>query len=476
MSKVRPRALRDDLGFKRPALVLSGGGAMGAYAVGVLQTLEAAGVRPAILTGVSVGAITAVAWTADDFRTGPLTRVWSKLTASGIGLHWNAMALRLFGAFVMTLGVIEAVLTLAGSSELSVARLVRRSDGDGVTSTILDMLMWLLVGVIGWGVTRVSRDADEWLHRVGSSADPGLVQRALGMALVLGVTVHLATWITGAPWPHRFSATLLLVLAAVWSVNRAGPFGTWARGLLLRLLPETGGRGVWRGGGRRRLLERLVAQGDPRRLVSEDPHLILLAVALDSGRLAHFTNWASPTAEFKAHIERYLGEVVPLQKPEELILAAVASSAIPVVFEPVSIRGRSFVDAGGFTNQPIHAVMADGADAVIVVLVSPRHGPRPPERELHVGDVMGRVLELADWRDLQSELLGLPPEWLESGSPARLVVIQPEAALTGGLLGFDTAYAAELMRLGAEDAWQALDAAGWLAKAGEPARAHAHRA
>lgn len=475
MSKARPRVLRDELGFKRPALVLSGGGAMGAYAVGVLQTLEAAGVRPNILAGVSVGAITAVAWTADDFRTGPLTRVWSKLTAAGIGLRWNAMTLRLLGAFVMTLGVIEAVLTLAGSSELSVARLVRRSTGDGVASTILDVLMWLLVGAVGWGVTRISRDADEWLHRLGSSTDPGLVQRSLGMALVLGVTVHLATWFTGAPWPHRFSATMLLVLGGVWAVNRVGPFGTWARGVLLRLLPETGGRGVWRGSGRRRLLERLVAQGDPRRLNSGDTHLILLAVALDSGRLAHFTNWAPPAAEFKAHIERFLGEVVPLRTAEELIQAAVASSAIPVVFEPVTIGGRSFVDAGGFTNQPIHAVMADGADAVIVVLVSPRHGPRPPERELHVGDIMGRVLELADWRDLQSELLGLPREWRESGSPSRLVVIQPEAALSGGLLGFDAANAAELMRLGAKDAWNALEAAGWLSKDEVPAPAQSQK-
>jgi predicted patatin/cPLA2 family phospholipase len=232
---------------------------------------------------------------------------------------------------------------------------------------------------------------------------------------------------------------------------------------------------VWRGGGRRRLLERLVAQGDSRRLFSDDTHLILLAVALDSGRLAHFTNWSAPSARFKAHIERYMGEVVSLDRPEDVILAAVASSAIPVVFEPVTIRGRSFVDAGGFTNQPIHAVMADGADAVIVVLVSPRHGPRPPERELHIVDIMGRVLELADWRDLQSELLGLPAEWRESGNPSRLVVIQPDAALSGGLLGFDPANAAELMRLGAEDAWQALEGAGWLAKAETPVPAPAPR-
>ena len=64
-----PRALRPDLGFRRIALVLSGGGAQGAYAVGVLKTLEAVALRPQVIAGVSVGAMSAVAWAALGFRT-----------------------------------------------------------------------------------------------------------------------------------------------------------------------------------------------------------------------------------------------------------------------------------------------------------------------------------------------------------------------------------------------------------------------
>ena len=61
--------LRSDLPFRRLAVVLSGGGAFGAYEVGVLRVLEGIGLRPKILAGTSAGAINAVVWLAHDFQT-----------------------------------------------------------------------------------------------------------------------------------------------------------------------------------------------------------------------------------------------------------------------------------------------------------------------------------------------------------------------------------------------------------------------
>ena len=55
--------------FRRVAVVLSGGGSYGAYEVGVLRVLEKLGLEPAILAGVSVGAINAVVWLAHGFDT-----------------------------------------------------------------------------------------------------------------------------------------------------------------------------------------------------------------------------------------------------------------------------------------------------------------------------------------------------------------------------------------------------------------------
>src|SRR5207249_10850048 len=60
----RGRALRADFPFRHVALVLSGGGALGAYEVGVLKVLERLGLAPALVAGVSSGALNAVAWVA----------------------------------------------------------------------------------------------------------------------------------------------------------------------------------------------------------------------------------------------------------------------------------------------------------------------------------------------------------------------------------------------------------------------------
>ena len=81
----------------------------------------------------------------------------------------------------------------------------------------------------------------------------------------------------------------------------------------------------------------------------------------------------------------------------------------------------------------------------------------------------GRLLEFANWRDLQAELRSLPPGWDRDADPARVCVVEPDRALPGTVLGFDPAQAGNLIALGERDAWQALERAGWL----EPAVANA---
>jgi predicted acylesterase/phospholipase RssA len=459
-----PRTLRPDLGFRRIAVVLSGGGAQGAYAVGVLKTLEAAGLKPSILAGVSVGAISAVAWLAGGFRVTALARVWSRLTASGIGLRWVTLMLRIVGVFVALFAATQILVTLAGSPQLGLPQISRRVSGDEI-GVVLDVLAWVAVGVLGWSAARWSRETEEWLQRL-TPQPSDRTHVWLGVALWGGIALQLGVWIAGVPWPHRFHATVLVVLGAAWLAHRPGELGDRVRRMLLRLLPETQGRGLWRGGARRRILERLVQQGEPGRLLDPDVHLILASVALDSAHVVHFVNW-EPDEEFRRMIERGLGEVRVCRTPGEIVRAAVASSAIPVVFEPIQIDGREFVDAGGFSNQPLHAVIADRADAALVVLVSPRQGPRGAEHGFQVVELIGRLLELVNWRDLQRELADLPAQWSREEVPSRLCVVEPESLLPGGLLKFDPATARELMRHGERDAWSALERAGWLA--GTPA-------
>jgi len=158
---------------------------------------------------------------------------------------------------------------------------------------------------------------------------------------------------------------------------------------------------------------------------------------------------------------------VPLTHAPDLVRAALASSAIPLVFEPVRIFGRDYVDAGPFSNQPVHVALADGAESALVVLLTPGGGLSSWGHDPHLMELGGRLLELASWRELQGELRALPPKWTrdraEDGTPARLCVVEPESPLPGGVLGFDPRLASQLMARGESDVWRALERAGWIA-------------
>jgi len=179
--------------------------------------------------------------------------------------------------------------------------------------------------------------------------------------------------------------------------------------------------------------------------------------------MCHFVSGFEPPPEFRASIEGALGEVIVVREPAEVVQAAVASSAMPGIFEPVRIGKRDFVDPGGFSNQPIHAAIAEGADAAIIVLLAPSGGPPATRPARNLFELGGRLLEIANWRDLQVELRSLPPGWSHGASPARVCVVEPAAPLPGGVMDFTPGRAVELIRRGEEDAWAALERAGWLA-------------
>ncbi|MBI1797597.1 MAG: patatin-like phospholipase family protein [Candidatus Eisenbacteria bacterium] len=460
------RRLRANLPFRRVALVLSGGGALGAYEVGVLRALETLGLRPAILAGVSVGAINAAIWLAHGFRTASLERLWAKLRSSSVGLRWLTLMMRAAGAFVVVLALVQVVLTLAGSRTLSPASLVRRDAGStDLTAALLDVAAWLVVAFVGQMIVRGSRGAEDWLARLSPPRDPHRLHRGFGIALAVAGALHLVVWAFGMVWPYRFSAILLLMGAVIWFANRPGVAGDRLRRLFLQLLPETSGRGLWGSDARRRLIREGVAGGDPGALVGGETHLIVYACAIETGRMSYFINWPDPTPAFRAGIHAGVGEVETLGDPDAVVEAVVASSAIPAVFEPVRIGAREYVDGGVFASQPLDAVMADGADAMIVVLVSPSGSPPRPRPEPNLLELAGRLLEIAWWRDLQGGLRRLPAEWSAESSgmgPRRACVVEPDETLPGGLYGFSPTQSAELRRRGEADAWRALEAAGWL--------------
>jgi NTE family protein len=73
------------LPFERVALVLQGGGALGAYQAGVYEALAEAGIHPDWIAGMSIGAINAaiIAGNSANFRVDRLREFWTLVTAAG---------------------------------------------------------------------------------------------------------------------------------------------------------------------------------------------------------------------------------------------------------------------------------------------------------------------------------------------------------------------------------------------------------
>src|SRR5690349_3906872 len=91
--QIRPKCcvLERRLPFECVALVLQGGGALGAYQGGVYEALAHAGIDPDWIAGISIGAINGaiIAGNAPKTRVDRLQEFWTHVTSS-TPWHWSA--------------------------------------------------------------------------------------------------------------------------------------------------------------------------------------------------------------------------------------------------------------------------------------------------------------------------------------------------------------------------------------------------
>ena len=90
-------ATRSGTPFDCVALLLQGGGALGAYQAGVYQSMLEHGVEPTWIAGISIGAINSaiIAGNAPEHRVGKLRKFWEQISTNGT---WNNTWLDLPGA------------------------------------------------------------------------------------------------------------------------------------------------------------------------------------------------------------------------------------------------------------------------------------------------------------------------------------------------------------------------------------------
>jgi NTE family protein len=107
----------------------------------------------------------------------------------------------------------------------------------------------------------------------------------------------------------------------------------------------------------------------------------------------------------------------------DAVAALVASCAVPGVFPPVTIGGRTLVDGGLSADAPIEVARRAGADRIYVL---PTLGPTPPGRPRSAADVLLRSVnlmlghardgEIAPWVE-QADIYVVPAPWVPGVSP-----------------------------------------------------------
>ena len=440
----------------RVAVVLSGGGARGAYEAGALLALQDAQVPTHILAATSVGSINAGSFAGHSKNlignAEPLIEAWSEISSAELGIDWSR--------YIFMLAGLAAALAGALNSSLDWFR------ARGIYLRAMHpILTWIALMVAGAVLLLLYDELPYIVYVIANYARGGRWRPDRAKALrslaanvfVLGF-IYLAVNFTHlhvgiAVMPFEISTKLLVValgvmIAAWWFFvrDRASLLSQKFLRLPLRtgLFPNYERTKFLRG--------RIPAAG----LRASPMRVVMTATDLRAGAAKYFTN--APIAEL-LHDPGVTPSFVSgeMEQADDLLLAIIASSAYTIAYQAVPMRERLWTDGGIVTNQPIRPAVRLGADVLFLVMLEPVGGDvtTPLETFLDVGlralDILVTKNLLADLKNLDranrlcmqtGSRLHLAPEQvqLEIGSQSfryvKAFTVCPQKPLALGALDF----------------------------------------
>jgi hypothetical protein len=100
--------------------------------------------------------------------------------------------------------------------------------------------------------------------------------------------------------------------------------------------------------------------------------VIMTATDIQHGTARFFSNTAVDVLATDPGVhQEFLREV---EQPQDLVLAAVASSSYTFAYEAVPMDGRLWTDGGIMSNEPVLPALRLGADILFLVLMTPLQG------------------------------------------------------------------------------------------------------
>lgn len=463
----------------RVGVVLSGGGARGAYEAGVLMAFQDAEVPTHIITATSVGSINAASYAAHAEgligRAEPLVDAWMELTPATLGIDWSRYIFLLAGLVAASAGIGNFLwLWLQQHGIFMHAHHPK--------------FTWLALGVAGISILMFA-DKLSYVGYVimkfvrGRSWEPDWRKTWVSfganvltwgfLVLFLGFTyIHLP--LEGNPAfvlsTHVPMLVAVVVLFGVYKLLQDALSKLSHR--FLRMPLRTG---LFPNFDRVKFLRARIPQ---ERLRNSAIRVIMTATDIQRGAARFFSNapvdalLTDPGAQ-----EEFVRKEV--EQPQDLILAAVASSAYTFAYEAVTMEGRLWTDGGIMTNQPVLPALRLGADVLFLVLIAPLEGEDQTGKIKTFLDVGVHAVDILVSKNFKSDIallsninrlcsvyaneMGVKPEQLEleiGKQRYRFVKffnIAPEEPLPAAALDFDSEIVAPIIVQGYRDAGRVIE-------------------
>ncbi len=358
----------------RIGVVLSGGGARGAYEAGALMAFQDAQVPTHIITATSVGSINAASYAAHAEglvgKAELLVQAWIDLTPATLGIDWSRYIFLLAGLVAASAGIGNFIYDWMKEHGIYLHAHHPKITWLALAAAGIAILFFSdKLSYIGYVVLNLFRrrrwEPDRrkaWISLAG-------ILLVFGFSILfLGFThLHLSPEEGGA---LEYSAPIPLAIAAllIWVLYRLlrEPLSQLSH-RFLRLPLRTG---LFANFERTKFLRARIPQD---KLRNSAIRVIMTATDIQHGTGRFFSNVPVDILAGDPGVqEEFVRREV--EHPPDLVQAAVASSSYTFAYEAVPMDGRLWTDGGIMTNQPILPALRLGADVLFLVLIAPLEG------------------------------------------------------------------------------------------------------
>lgn len=366
---------RPPLVSSRIGVVLSGGGARGAYEAGALMAFQDARVPTHIVTASSVGSINAASFAAHaDGLVGKadsLVQAWIELSPSTLGIDWSRYIFLLAGLIAASAGIGNLLWEWLKEHGVYLHPHHPKITWLSLAAAgIVVLFFWDRLSYIGHvALGRFRRRRWELDRKKAWISLAANLLVASFLVLFLGFThLHVGSSEEGQVVEFSAPLPLLLLTLLIWGGYRLlrEPLSRISH-RFLRLPLRTG---LFSNFERTKFLRARIPQ---EQLRNSAIRVIMTATDIEHGRGRFFSNAPVEALLTDPGVqEEFVRREV--EQPADLVQAAVASSAYTFAYEAVPMDGRLWTDGGIMTNQPMLPALRLGADVLFLILLAPLEG------------------------------------------------------------------------------------------------------